>query len=188
MVHEHFHQLQFSWPGYYTGTAALGLDGGDQTGMWMLNYSFPYDNVETAGNIATMAQALAVAIEARGSASFQDAVFNYLTLRAKTEKSVSSRDWAYLELQLWQEGVARWTENRIGRESSILAATALESNLLIFNSLQSIDLARQQRSAFYPIGAAEAMILEALNVDWRSRYWSEPFQMKTLFQNFKNVE
>jgi hypothetical protein len=40
-LHEHFHQLQFSQPGYYPGVTALGLARGDTTGMWMLNHGFP---------------------------------------------------------------------------------------------------------------------------------------------------
>src|SRR5687768_13107893 len=42
VAHEHFHQWQTSQPGYYAGVAALDLAKGDSTGMWMLNYAFPY--------------------------------------------------------------------------------------------------------------------------------------------------
>ena len=44
VLHEHFHQLQYSRPGYDAGVAALGLARGDSTGMWMLNYAFPYES------------------------------------------------------------------------------------------------------------------------------------------------
>ena len=44
LLHEHFHQLQFSRPGYYAGLNALGLARGDTTGMWALNYAFPYQS------------------------------------------------------------------------------------------------------------------------------------------------
>jgi hypothetical protein len=43
-LHEHFHQWQYSRPGYYDGVARLDLSQGDSTGMWMLNYPFPYDS------------------------------------------------------------------------------------------------------------------------------------------------
>ena len=42
MLHEHFHQLQDSQPNVFQDVMALDLAGGDQTGMWMLNYPFPY--------------------------------------------------------------------------------------------------------------------------------------------------
>ena len=46
LLHEHFHQLQYSRPGYYSGVNALGLSRGDSTGMWMLNFPFPYDRAD----------------------------------------------------------------------------------------------------------------------------------------------
>lgn len=33
VLHEHFHQLQYSRPGYFSDVNALGLNGGDQTGL-----------------------------------------------------------------------------------------------------------------------------------------------------------
>ena len=51
VLHEHFHQLQQSQPGYFQGVEALGLSGGDQTGMWMLNYPFPYKTPAVAEQI-----------------------------------------------------------------------------------------------------------------------------------------
>ena len=44
LLHEHFHQLQFSRPDYYARLKALDLARGDSTGMWALNYAFPYDS------------------------------------------------------------------------------------------------------------------------------------------------
>jgi hypothetical protein len=44
VMHEHFHQLQYGKPGYFQLVQDLGLARGDTTGMWMLNYPFPYDN------------------------------------------------------------------------------------------------------------------------------------------------
>ena len=58
ILHEHFHQLQYSAPGYYNDVNALGLTRGDQTGMWMLNYPFPYDSTIVASRFAELATAL----------------------------------------------------------------------------------------------------------------------------------
>jgi hypothetical protein len=52
-MHEHSHQLQNAQAGYSQAVAALGLSHGDQTGMWMLNYPFPYTN---AGVVRTFAE------------------------------------------------------------------------------------------------------------------------------------
>lgn len=45
LLHEHFHQWQYSQPDYYAGVTRLALARGDTTGAWMLNYPFPYDSV-----------------------------------------------------------------------------------------------------------------------------------------------
>jgi len=44
LLHEHFHQYQFTSQHYYDKVNALDLSGDDETGMWQLNYAFPYDN------------------------------------------------------------------------------------------------------------------------------------------------
>ncbi len=44
ILHEHFHQHQSADPEYYREVEQLGLSNGDQTGMWMLNYPFPYQS------------------------------------------------------------------------------------------------------------------------------------------------
>jgi len=37
VLHEHFHQLQYSRPGYFAEVNALDLHGGDTTGKWQIN-------------------------------------------------------------------------------------------------------------------------------------------------------
>src|SRR6266550_4599749 len=46
LMHEHFHQLQNAQPGYFHAVEALALSHGDKSGMWLLNYPFPYDKPE----------------------------------------------------------------------------------------------------------------------------------------------
>ena len=53
-MHEHFHQLQYAQPGYYQAVAALGLSHGDQTGMWILNYPFPYTSASVTKSFAAL--------------------------------------------------------------------------------------------------------------------------------------
>ena len=50
-MHEHFHQLQWAQPEYLKAIDDLGLSKGDATGMWMLNYPFPYDNPEVGAAV-----------------------------------------------------------------------------------------------------------------------------------------
>ena len=67
MLHEHFHQLQYSQPGYYDDVNALGLSRGDQGGMWMLNYPFPYDWPEMKEHFSILSKLLADALQAKTS-------------------------------------------------------------------------------------------------------------------------
>src|SRR5687767_4715561 len=62
IAHEHFHQWQNSHREYYARVAALDLAGGDSSGMWMLNYPFPYSSPVVSGAFAAMAGALRAAL------------------------------------------------------------------------------------------------------------------------------
>jgi len=177
ILHEHFHQMQFAWSGYYTGISGLDLDGGDETGMWMLNYPFPYENDTTAGAFQIMAGDLVEVLNARGTDDFYEKLNRYWLSRESARETVSEADWRYFELQLWQEGVARWTESAISALSEDLVNAANEANNRILRELSSLDLANQKRTAVYPIGAAEASLLDAVDSGWRITYWSEPFSL-----------
>lgn len=172
ILHEHFHQWQSDLPEYYGRVAALDLAGGDQSGMWMLNFAFPYERPEVAAAYAAAAGALLAALEARGTEAFRPRLADYAERRRAFAAAAGERNWRYLDFQLWQEGVARWTEIALGRGSADAAmraeAEAREAELLA--GLRRPDLARQQRLVAYPMGAGEAMLLEACGPAWRARY------------------
>lgn len=172
ILHEHFHQWQYDLPGYFGRTTALDLHGGDQTGMWVLNFAFPYDDpaVVSAFNKASMA--LGNAVAARGTAAFGAAFDHYLAERKALAARAGERSWRYLEFQLWQEGVARWTEIRLGtaypRAEVRESAAKLEQQTI--NALAAPDMPGKKREVVYAHGAAEAMLLEACGGGWRSEY------------------
>ena len=58
VLHEHFHQLVYSQPGYYADVEKLGVAHGDKTGMWMLNYPFQYDSARVQEKFTAMTHAL----------------------------------------------------------------------------------------------------------------------------------
>jgi hypothetical protein len=188
LLHEHFHQMQTSQPGYYERVNALDLSGGDQSGMWMLNYPFPYDSAETGEAFNRLAQTLTAAIESIGTAGETAAVENYAEARAALRATVSDADWRYFEFQLWQEGVARWTEIAIAASVSSqpeLQQAADNKRKGVMNSLKAVQeqgLKTWKRSAFYPVGAAEAMLLNARDEAWRTRYFYEPFALEPYFE------
>ncbi|HMI77381.1 MAG TPA: hypothetical protein VK484_01240, partial [Ferruginibacter sp.] len=70
LLHEHFHQYVNSQPGYFASVNALNLSGGDQTGMWMLNYPFPYDSVVVIEQYEKYTAALINAVNSIGKKGF----------------------------------------------------------------------------------------------------------------------
>jgi hypothetical protein len=172
VIHEHVHQWQAALPAHYARVAALDLAGGDETGMWMLNFAFPYAEAGAVAAHAAASRALAAALAARGTPAFRARLADYLTLRRAFAAAAGARNWRYFEFQLWQEGVARWTEIAISRRwpDPAMRAEADAYEREIFAALGAPDLAGQQRVAVYPMGAGEAMLLEACGPRWRVLY------------------
>lgn len=197
VLHERFHQLQMSQPDYFQGVSALGLAGGDTTGSWMLDYPFPYDDATVRGRFVELASHLLRALELAGTPDFASRVEAYNDARARFREALSEDDYRYIQFQLWQEGVARYTELRIaelasrgaepdpsfrvleGYEPYARAAERLGREVL--GGLQTAMLADRRRVAFYPLGAATALLLERVAPDWRDRYFAEPFALDPYF-------
>lgn len=174
ILHEHFHQYQDAQPGMTARVQALGLAGSDRTGMWMLNYPFPYAEPRAGVAYGEASLALADALEARGSAGFLPALDHYLAKREAFRAKVGETDWRYLEFELWKEGVARWTEIELGRLHPDAEVRQSSDRLALdtLRQLKSPNLAEQKRTAVYPMGAGEAMLVEACRPDWRRDYFA----------------
>jgi hypothetical protein len=171
VFHKHFHQWQAELPNYYERVASLDLSGGDETGMWMLNFPFPYASSTVADAHKQASLALAAAIKS-SRATLKPKARQYLAARARLEATVSDKEWRYLEFQLWQEGVARWTEVQMAELSGIarLEAIGREERRAVISALEQPNLSKDQRVAVYALGAGEAMLLDRTRPDWKSCY------------------
>jgi len=49
------------------------------------------------------------------------------------------------------------------------------------HELSTLKLENYKRVAFYPIGAAEGLLLDRSNPKWRSRYFAEKFDNSSYF-------
>src|SRR4051812_22173129 len=193
LLHEHFHQWQYSQTWYYPGVARLGLSGGDSTGMWMLNYSFPYDSVPVREAVRQLALTLCAALDPGNQSGLE------LVIRARDalRGQLSVTDYRYLEFQLWQEGVGRYVEYRAANLAShgkpladfaalpdyqkySAAAADLRGSLL--QELQETNLHRNRRVSFYPIGAAIALLLDRTRPGWKETYSRRPFALAALLE------
>ncbi len=199
VLHEHFHQLQYSRPGYYQGVEALGLARGDTTGMWMLNYPFPYDSAPVQAKFATLARSLDAALTAPSTVTpAPDSLVRAVTIaREELRAALSAEDDRYLAFQMWQEGVARYTELQVARLAAALesasseafralpdhveyAVAAAEIEQGIHGELRSSGLGESGRVAFYPAGAAMALVLDAAVPGWRADYLGLDFSLEPL--------
>ncbi len=195
LLHEHFHQLQTSQPGYYQRSLALGLARGDETGMWMLDYPFPYDSVGVQRPAAALAGDLALALGADTTAR-RSAARRLVAARRALRDALAADDYRYLALQLWQEGVARYTELRLAEIAARrYTPTSAFRQLPDFTPFATVadtlrarivapgatDLGRHRRVAFYPLGAALALVLDDEVPGWRGRYLAHPFDLDALW-------
>ena len=172
ILHEHFHQWQDSLPRFYDRAAALGLSGDDHSGMWMLNYPFPYSDPKVVAAFDMASHALGLAVDARGKPSFRKAFSNYLAARAQLAAAAGEKNWRYAEFELWKEGVARWTEVQLGMRypDPAVSKSGVELEKKARAWLDKPDLASAGREFVYPYGAAEASLLEACWPAWRREY------------------
>lgn len=172
ILHEHFHQWQYELPDYFGRIQALDLHGGDQSGMWALNYAFPYEDAAVVAAFEHASQKLSAAVAARATPEFLRRLDEYLAARQALAQAAGERNWRYLEFQLWQEGVARWTEIRLGkwypRQDVRDSTVQLEQATLA--ALRTPKLTELKREVVYAHGAAEAMLLQACGHEWRDAY------------------
>jgi hypothetical protein len=81
VMHEHFHQLQWAQPGYVDAVNRLDLSGGDTTGMWMLNYPFPYDRPEVVQSFSRLRDLLLNALTQTNPEEFKKIAAEYVVER-----------------------------------------------------------------------------------------------------------
>jgi hypothetical protein len=196
LLHEHFHQLQTSRPGYYARVDSLGLARGDKTGMWMLNYAFPYDSARVRTRFAALTQQLDSALATSGDADRATRWAAVRSARGTLRDALAPDDDRYLAFQMWQEGVARYTELAVARFAATrytprmafaalpdfvpyaTVAERIESNVRA--GLRGSSLEHGNRVAFYPAGAAYALMLDRMAPGWRTHYFDRAMSLDAM--------
>jgi hypothetical protein len=198
LMHEHFHQLQNAQAGYFQAVEDLGLSRGDTTGMWMLNYPFPYEKPEVAQSFASLRDLLLSAVTEPDQDKVANLAKRYILERKKFFAQLSSDDKKYFNFQLWQEGIARYTQIKVAEAAAQYQPTAEYAALFDFESftsyaarartetlseLKEVDLREWKRAAVYSFGAAEGLLLDRLNPKWKDEYFKHPLSMDSFFEN-----
>jgi len=200
VMHEHLHQLQSSQPGYYQAVEALGLARGDKTGMWMLNYPFPYDKPEVAQEFARLRDLLLAAVKEADSSKFTALARQYVAQRKKFFALVSPDDHKYFSFQLWQEGIARYTQIKAAEAAAqyqptaefaaladyeTFSAYAARARKETLDELKQADLAKWKRVVVYSFGGAEGLLLDRIHPNWKEEYFKHPLGTDALFENVR---
>ncbi len=196
LLHEHFHQYQFSSKGYYSNVEELNLSGGDSTGSWQLNYPFPYEDEKVNSLFNQFTRALHHAVVNRMNKNFNHYFNIYLKEREQLKANLKPADYKYLSFQIWQEGIARYTEYKFltyldgytpsDEMKSLPDYTPFPDlrNKLLQNEtafLKHMSLSRDKRICFYTIGFSEALLLDKENEQWRSTYLTDKFFIEKYF-------
>ncbi len=197
LLHEHFHQLQYSKPSYYADVNALDLARGDATGMWQINFPFPYKRQDVADKFRRLSDQLLTAYNARKGSTSKATLEEYLKLRIEFARMLSRDDYRYASFQLWQEGIARYTQYRMAtiaskrvrpskafRQLTDFTSFQAESDRLLsmtLDEMRTLDLAKWGRTVFYPFGAIEGLILDEVNPKWRSSYFTDKFALEKFY-------
>jgi hypothetical protein len=198
ILHEHFHQLQYSKPDYESSVASLDLKNGDTTGMWMLNFPFPYENADVAKQFNVMTISAQKTAFAETNSDFKNNFTLFMNEREKFKGLLSDKEYRYFSFQLWQEGLAMYTEAKMfelvkdsrkpGADITALKDFTSYPELYtkkienIKNVSVLLKLDESKRACFYYIGALEGLILDRVNPDWRERYFTEKFYIERYYK------
>ena len=150
----------------------------------MLNYPFPYKSAEVSAEFDALARALRAALSDTSAGSGERHVRAVASARRRLKGVLAERDHRYLDFQLWQEGIARYTEvavaelaaSRYTPTPAFLALPDAEPFGVVAARLrreivetESVSLTNE-RIAFYPVGAALGLWLDRAEPTWRRRY------------------
>lgn len=194
VLHEHFHQLQFSNSTYNSDVNSLNLANGDETGMWQLNFPFPYKKQEIAEQFKKLSLKLLDTYRSAGTPGFKGKLAEYISERKAFMEKIKGADYRYASFQLWQEGIARYTQVKMaelaakkikpGRDFARLpdfTSYSSEAERLLkgtLDALKNADMQTLERTVFYAYGATEGLMLDKVNPKWRDRYFVDKFALE----------
>ena len=189
LLHEHFHQFQMSESSYQASVKLLELDKGDESGMWMINFPFPYEDSAIVKLYSDLAKNLITAVEATEE-DFEVAYANLKIARKAFKEALSKDDYNYFSFQIWQEGIARYTEYKflelldgyqptesVSFLTDWIPFTQLKTKL--YQNEKSIlvnsPLNETKRIQFYAFGMMEGLLLDRVSENWQNKYFGEKF-------------
>ena len=115
--------------------------------------------------------------------------------RSALMQAVPTGAYRYLAFQMWQEGIARYTELQFAKLGATeftvspelrampdFTTLAVEADALEREMMTGAHavLRRDRRTAFYPVGATIGLWLDRVLPSWRDRYFTGPLSLDAL--------
>ena len=197
LMHEHFHQLQDAQPGALDLDEKLGLNHGDKTGMWMLDFPFPYKEPSVIASFTALRDQLLAVVQESDATEFKKKARAYAQARKKFFAQLKEDDGKYLEFQLWKEGIARYIEVHSAEAGAQYEPTSAYKALPDYQAFseyakqarnktlaecKDADLAKWQRTVVYSFGATEGFLLDRISPQWTKEYFKQPFTLAPEFE------
>jgi hypothetical protein len=180
LLHERFHQIQYSQPNYYKYVNDIKPSSA-RDGSWMLNYQFPYSDKKLLALFKKLGRSLLKAVDSKNESDYLE----YKKIKGSISKRLKRDDLNYMNFQIWQEGIARYveiqslkkmSEEYFSDEFKKLKDFELPQSVLsrklkrIREKLSHLDLGKQKRGAFYALGLYEGLALDIFKSEWKERY------------------
>jgi hypothetical protein len=121
---------------------------------------------------------------------------SYIEERKNFKDLLNEEDYKYFSFQVWQEGIARYTEYKIADMLSSYEPSeklitlndfkpfykiAEELRENIFHQLKEWSLKYNKRLCFYSYGAAEGLLLDRVNKSWANEYLNKKFFLEKYY-------
>ncbi len=196
LLHERFHQYQYTSKNYYQDTMDLGISNGDQTGMWQLNYPFPYEDKAVIEKYEVYANTLQKAVKELNTPQFKEYYKLFSKARKEFKEVLQPDDYKYFSFQLYQEGMARYTEYAFLETLKKYTPTIEVQTIQDFkafnnyknsfltkhiNNITALKLDQQKRVCFYDIGLGEALLINKVNPNWKDQYLLDKFDIEKFY-------
>jgi hypothetical protein len=183
LLHEHFHVYQGTSLLYKKTKKVLGKKFEKKCPNWMLDYNFPYNKESVINLFNKYSNLIYETYRTLDKKDLKKKINQYKLVEIEIQNSLTQDDYDYFIFQIWQEGIARYTEFRYLKLLNInkkylkdvysLDYTSKEKKLVntCISRLLNNDLQSNKRHIFYSLGLLKGIINDKTYPKWQNSYF-----------------
>lgn len=183
LLHEHFHLYQGANPKYNENISVLSHKIANESQNWMLDYNFPYNDTTINELFKDYVFSIFESYISLNKNNFIQKVELYLANQAEIKNHLAPNDYDYFQFQIWQEGIATYTEYKYLDALNLNSKYFKEIYALDFalkneyhlsaytNGLLENELRKNKREMFYSIGLLIGIIKDETTPEWKEGYF-----------------